>query len=81
MEVFFTPSSRILHGLDEIAAYLRVSRRTAQRWTQSLALPTMQSPSGLYMTSTALIDLWILSVRNVQNGRTTTGDDVSPLDS
>jgi hypothetical protein len=61
-QVEFTPSPRILRGLDQIAGYLQISRRTACRWIESQALPAMRSPAGTYMTSTALVDLWIITV-------------------
>jgi hypothetical protein len=66
LEVQFTPSPRILRGLDEIGRYLRVSRRIVGRWLRELSLPAMQGPSGAYMTSTALIDLWIIAIWDEQ---------------
>ena len=77
LQVEFTPSPRILKGLDEIASYLRVSRRTAWRWVQNYALPAMKSPAGTHMTSTALIDLWILACWNTQQGRRVSEEDSS----
>jgi hypothetical protein len=66
LDIQFTPSPRILRGLDEIGRYLKVSRRTVGRWLRELSLPAMQGPSGAYMTSTALIDIWIIAVWNEQ---------------
>lgn len=68
-EVEFTPSTRMLRGLDEIGAYLRVHRRTAWRWIKNYGLPAMQSPGRVWITTTSLIDLWILSCRSIQLGR------------
>jgi len=65
-EVKFTLGSRLLHGLDEIGGYLRVHRRTAWRWIHEQALPAMQTPAGTWITSTHLIDLWILAANQVQ---------------
>jgi hypothetical protein len=70
-EVQFTPSPRILRGLDEIGRYLRVSRRTAFRWIHELAIPAMQTPSGTWQTSTSLIDLWIIAVSKAQRAART----------
>src|SRR5262245_54677934 len=66
LEVQFTPSTRILHGLDEIGQYLRVSSRTAIRWIHSWSLPAMQTPAGTWITSTSLIDLWIITCHSLQ---------------
>jgi hypothetical protein len=64
--VEFTPSTRILRGLDEIGAYLKVHRRTAWRWIMDYGFPAMQAPNGTWMSSTSLVDLWILSVQSMQ---------------
>jgi hypothetical protein len=65
-DVEFTPSTRILRGLDEIAACLKVHRRTAWRWIRDCGLPAMQAPSGTWQTSTSLIDLWIIAASKAQ---------------
>ena len=64
MEVEFTPSTRVLRGLDQIAAYLHVSRSTAYRYVENYGLPAMRL--SCYVTTTSLIDLWIISVRSAQ---------------
>jgi hypothetical protein len=64
--VEFTPSTRILRGLDEIGAYLRVHRRTAWRWIMDYGFPAMQAPNGTWISSTSLVDLWILGCQDVQ---------------
>ena len=68
MEVHFTPSPRILTGLDQIGTSLNVSRRTVYRWVENCALPAMRTPAGTYVTSTSLLDLWILAVWQAQRG-------------
>jgi hypothetical protein len=60
-EVKFTPSTRVLSGLEDIGRYLHVSRRTAWRWIQEMYVPAMQTPAGTWITTTSLIDLWILA--------------------
>jgi hypothetical protein len=65
-EVRFTPSPRVLVGLDAIGRYLHVSRRTAWRWIQEYALPAMQTPARTWMTTTSLIDLWIIAESGVR---------------
>ena len=66
MIVEFEPSTTLLRGLEEIARYLKVSRRTAWRWIKDYGLPAMQSPGRVWLTTTSLIDLWILSCRSIQ---------------
>ena len=61
MEVHLTPTPQILRGLDRIASYLHISRHTACRWMAEHSMPAMKSPAVTYMTSTSLIDLWILA--------------------
>jgi len=65
MEVQFRLADQILRGLDEIAHYLRVSRRTVCRWIEEIGLPAMQTPAGTWITSTRLIDQWILATNQV----------------
>jgi excisionase family DNA binding protein len=61
LEVEFTPTPRTLKGLTQIAAYLQISKRTAYRWIASYSLPAMQTPAGTWLTTTSLVDLWILA--------------------
>jgi Helix-turn-helix domain len=75
IEVEFTPSPRTLKGLDQIAAYLQVSRRTAWRWIDRHALPAMQTPARTWMTTTSLIDLWIISANSLRHGRRTSNTE------
>ena len=67
-EVVWTPYTRILYGLDEIARYLRVHKRTVWRWVHEIGLPAMQTPKGTWITTPTLIDLWILSCNRLQVG-------------
>jgi len=62
MEVEFTPSTRVLVGLTEIAAYLRISTRTAHRWIENAALPALRGPSNKYRTTTSMLDAWFIAV-------------------
>ena len=66
MEVQYRLADQILHGLDDIARYLRVSRRTVYRWIEDIGLPAMQTPARTWITSTRLIDQWILAVSGLQ---------------
>lgn len=54
------PLTCILRGLEEIARYLRVDKRTVRRWMNECALPCMQTPGRMWITSPTLIDSWIL---------------------
>jgi hypothetical protein len=66
MDVHFKLDDHVLSNLDNIAAYLQVSRRTASRWVHDFGLPAMQTPAGTWITTTRLIDQWILAVAKVQ---------------
>jgi hypothetical protein len=66
IDVQFTPSTRVLRGLDEIAAYLKVHRRTVQRWIHTHAFVAILGPSDAYMTTTSLVDLWIITVWDIE---------------
>jgi excisionase family DNA binding protein len=59
-------ADHVLSNLDNIAAYLQVSRRTVTRWIDDFGLPAMQTPRGTWVTTTRLIDQWILAVNKVQ---------------
>jgi hypothetical protein len=71
--VYFTPDTRVLRGLDEIGQYLKVHRRTAWRYVQTAALPAMKDLRGTYITTTSLIDLWIITVWSQQQDRRKAG--------
>jgi excisionase family DNA binding protein len=66
MDIYFKLADQVLHGLDEIASYLKVSRRTTRRWIDDIGLPAFQLPSRAWMTSTRLIDQWILAASSLQ---------------
>jgi hypothetical protein len=72
VEVQFTQSTRVLRGLDDIAAYLKISRRTAWRYIQEWAFPAMRGPAGVYISTTSLVDLWVLSVLDSQRNASET---------
>jgi len=61
--VEFTPSTRILRGLDEIGAYLKVHKRTAWRWIMDYGFPAMQAPNGTWFSSTSLWTCGFSAVR------------------
>ena len=63
LTVEFIPAPKTLVGLDQIGRYLQVHGRTAGRWIHQYGLPAMQTPRGAWMTTTTLIDLWILAAR------------------
>jgi len=70
MEVQFTQSTRVLRGLDQIAAYCQVSPRTIRRWIDKHAFVAIRGPSAGYMTTTSLIDLWLLAYHSCQSKAT-----------
>ena len=55
-----------LHGLSEIATYLRRSPSTAHRWIQNYGLPACKSPAGTYMVTTEMLAQWMIDLRTVQ---------------
>jgi len=61
MPVQFVPGPSLLSGSESISRYLHVSKRTAYRWIMDHGLPAMRFPGRESRTSTALIDLWILT--------------------
>ena len=59
----------LLLGLEEIAMYLRVKPTTVRRWYRKHALPLAKTPAGVTLTSTELIDQWIMARHRVQVAR------------
>jgi excisionase family DNA binding protein len=55
-----------LHGLAEIAAYLRVSRSTVHRWITDYQMPAVKAPSGRYMVTESMLEQWMMNLRTVQ---------------
>jgi excisionase family DNA binding protein len=78
LNIDVVPRTCILHGLDEIARYLRIHRRTAWRWIHDYALPAMQSPNGTWITSPTLIDAWILTCGNYQRSQEKAKQEETP---
>ena len=66
LEVEWYRGDRILIGYEEMATYLRCSLSSIRRYVRNAGLPAMQRPDGTYLTSTNLIDEWILAVSHVQ---------------
>ena len=66
MEVQFSLADHVLWGLDDIARYMHVSRRTVRRWIDDISLPAAQTPAGTWITTTHLIDQWILAMNQAQ---------------
>ena len=66
MEIDYQVDQRILLGIDAIAAYLKCSNSTVRRYIERLGLPAMQRADATYMTSTGLLDQWILTVWSYQ---------------
>ena len=66
IEVEFTQSSKVWRGLDEIAAYLQVSRRAVHRWIHAHGFLAIRDPSDAYWTTTSLIDLWVLAIHKIE---------------
>lgn len=51
----------MLYGLREMAQYMRKHPMTVWRWVHREAFPAAKTPDGRLMTTTTLIDNWILS--------------------
>ena len=50
----------LLWGAQQIAQYCGISIQTVYRWTHQHAFPMCKAPDGAWVTSTALVDQWIL---------------------
>ncbi len=61
-----TTTARTLWGLEEIGAYLRIHPLTACRWIKKRGLPAAQMYKGKWLTSTSLLDHWIITMRQIQ---------------
>src|SRR3990167_5953728 len=63
----------ILYGAREIAAYLRIGRRTVWRWRDQHGLPCSLTPGGMMMLPKRAVEAWNLSryrqqMKERQNG-------------
>ena len=54
----------LITGLDEIGIYVGRHRNTVAQWIRVHGFPASRLPNGRYVTSTALIDSWILARMN-----------------
>jgi hypothetical protein len=61
-----TTGPRVLWGTEEIGEYLRVHRLTAWRWIKKRGLPAAQGYKGKWFSTTSLIDIWIVTLRQIQ---------------
>jgi hypothetical protein len=61
-EVPWIPLTTTLRGLDEIAKYMKVSRRTIVRWIETAGFPAIRFCSAAYWTTPSAIDLWLISI-------------------
>ena len=57
---------RTIFGLRDIGKELRRSPRTVSRWIDERGLPACKLPNGNWITSTALIDTWIMARGRIQ---------------
>jgi hypothetical protein len=51
----------LLYGMPKICAYMGCSDTTLRSWVRKHAFPAAKMPNGAWVTSTELIDRWILS--------------------
>lgn len=52
---------QLIHGADRIAEYLGITLTTLHRWRKYQSLPVSKFPGGCLVTSTELIDRWLLA--------------------
>lgn len=52
---------QLIHGAERIASYLGVTLSTLHRWRKYQSLPVSKFPGGCLVTSTELIDRWLLA--------------------
>lgn len=64
-----TDKFHILRTLEEIAAYMRVSRGTIGRWIKKHGFPAVKTPGGLTVTSYFLIDAWLMARKRALDER------------
>jgi hypothetical protein len=57
----------ILYGLSDIAKYVDFSIGTVRRWKRREGFPMAKLPNGVYMSSTELVDRWVLARAAVEN--------------
>lgn len=57
------PDRTLLRGMSAVSKYTQYSLSTIRRWTRQHALPLGKLPDGTWVTSTELIDRWILARR------------------
>ena len=57
---------RMIFGLRDIGEVLHRSPRTISRWIDEQGLPACKLPNGNWLTSTALIDTWIMARGQLQ---------------
>ena len=57
---------RLLRGWQGIADYLRVHPATATRWHKMWGLPVSRIHRSGVMTTTSLIDAWIVTIDRIQ---------------
>ncbi len=56
----------VLYGREEIRLTLGVSYSQISKWIKVEGLPVCRAPNGMLMTTTGLIDNWILARRGIQ---------------
>lgn len=72
VELVYNVSDRVLRGREEIAAFLRTSPRTVERWQRECALPAWHpGGSSPIMTTVELLRRWIVCLQmiDVEKGR------------
>lgn len=53
--------SEVISGVRNICAFLRIGHATLYGWIRAHGFPATRTPEGRWLTSTALIDRWILA--------------------
>jgi len=56
----------VLHGLEEVAAYLGIDKQTVRRWIRKLEMPVAMMPGGYYWTTRPLLGSWIGGLAGIQ---------------
>ena len=56
----------LLYGVKAIAAYMRFSEASVHKWIRKDGFPAGKLPNGLWASSTAMIDQWLMC-RNPYN--------------
>lgn len=63
------PEPKLLKTLPEIARFMRCGERTLHRWIKYHNFPASKLPTGVWVVTIELINLWLLARRKAMQER------------